>query len=130
MSKRILFSAWMAVAAATFAAGTRADAPPVYAIKGARIVTASGAPLASGGTLVIRNGVIEAVGADVQAPADAIVIEGSGLFVYPGLIDMGNSAGLDAAGPAAPPTFRTTEDAERFRRSAILRADLDAADQV
>ena len=129
MSKRIVFSAWMAVAAATFAAGTRADTPPVYAIKGARIVTAAGAPIASG-TLVIRNGVIDAVGADVQAPADAVVIEGSGLAVYPGLIDMGNNAGLDAGGATAPANFRTTEEAERFRRNAILRADLEAADAL
>ena len=129
MSTRIFFSTWIVVAAATFAVGTHADTPPVYAIKGARIVTAAGAPIATG-TLVIRNGVIDAVGADVQAPADAVVIEGSGLAVYPGLIDMGNSAGLDASGPAAPANFRTTEEAERFRRSAILRAELEAADAL
>jgi len=141
MSKRILFSAWMAVAAATFAVGTsasapsalrrdgRADVPPVYAIKGARLVTAAGAPIASG-TVVIRNGVIEAVGADVQAPADAVVIEGAGLSVYPGLIDMGNTAGIESTGPQPPASFRTTEDAERFRRNAILRADLEVADYV
>ena len=42
-----------------------------------------------------------------------------------GLIDMGNAAGLDAAPPAAPAppaTFRTLEDAERWKRGVILRA--------
>ena len=129
MSQKILFSAWTAVAAATLAVGTSANAPPTYAIKGARIVTAAGAPIATG-TIVIRNGAIDAVGEDVQAPPDAVVIEGAGLSVYPGLIDMGNTAGLDTAGPPPPQNFRTTEEAERFRRQAILRADLEAAEYV
>lgn len=129
MRTKTILSAWMAVAVATITIGVRADAPAVYAIKGARIVTAAGAPIQSG-TIVLRDGLIEAVGADVQAPAEAVVIEGAGLTVYPGLIDMGNSAGIDAAAPTAPPTFRTTEEAERFRRSVILRPDLDAAAQI
>ncbi len=129
MSTKTILGAWMAVTVATFTIGVRADAPVVYAIKGARIVTAAGAPIPSG-TIVLRDGLIEAVGADVQAPAEAVVIDGAGLTVYPGLIDMGNSAGIDPAAPVAPATFRTTEEAERFRRSVILRPDLDAAAQV
>lgn len=126
--KRLFLGGW-AVAAVVTMAIVRADAPVVYAIKGARIVTAAGATIPSG-TIVLRDGLIDAVGAEVQAPAEAVVIEGAGLTVYPGLIDMGNSAGIDAAAPAAPSAFRTTEEAERFRRSAILRPDLDAAAQV
>jgi imidazolonepropionase-like amidohydrolase len=109
-----------------FAVTPRADAPHIYAIRGARIVTAAGAPLEKG-TLVIRNGLIDAVGADVQPPTDAMLIDGAGMTVYPGLIDMGNAAGLDAGPPAQPATFRTTEDAERWKRSVILRAELEAA---
>ena len=106
----------------------RADAPHIYAIKGARLVTAAGAPIPSG-TLVIRNGVIDAVGADVQAPATAMIIEGAGLTVYPGLIDMGHAAGLQAP-PAQAGEVRTIEDAERAKRSRIFRPDLIAASQV
>ena len=40
---------------------------------------------------------------------------------------MGNAAGLDAAPPVPPATFRTLEEAERFKRSVILRPDLEAA---
>jgi imidazolonepropionase-like amidohydrolase len=109
-----------------FAVAGRADAPNIYAIKDAKLVTASGAPLATG-TIVIRNGLIDSVGADVQPPADATVIDGAGLTVYPGLIDMGNAAGLDAAPPASPGSFRTTEEAERWKRSVILRPELEAA---
>ena len=49
--------------ALAFAAVPRADAPHIYAIRGARLVTAAGAPIATG-TIVLRNGLIEAVGAE------------------------------------------------------------------
>jgi imidazolonepropionase-like amidohydrolase len=115
--------------ALAFAVAPRAEGPHIYAIRGARLVTASGAPIASG-TIVLRNGLIDAVGADVPVPNDATVIDGAGMSVYPGLIDMGNSAGLDAAPPTPPATFRTLEDAERWKRGVILRPELEAAKVV
>jgi phosphohistidine swiveling domain-containing protein len=57
-----------------------------YAITNARIVTVSGAPI-DRGTVVVRGGLIEAVGPNVRPPADAQVFDGTGLTVYPGLID-------------------------------------------
>ena len=93
MRPDIRTAASLAAFAFMLSIGTNAEPPHIYAIKGARLVTAAGAPIASG-TLVIRNGVIEAVGADVQPPGTAMVIEGAGLTVYPGLIDMGHAAGL------------------------------------
>jgi imidazolonepropionase-like amidohydrolase len=120
------FVACVMAGALAFGVAPHADAPHIYAITGARLITASGAPLAAG-TIVLRNGLIEAVGTDVHPPTDAILIDGAGLQVYPGLIDMGNAAGLDAQPPAPPATFRTTEDAERFKRSVILRPELEAA---
>ena len=120
----------LTAAAAVFVAVPGADAPHVYAIKGARIVTAAGAPLSSG-TIVIRNGLIEAVGADVAAPAGAVVVEGGGLTAYPGLIDMGNSAGLDVpTNQERPEGLRTMEEAERWKRSQIFRPDLEAAGRL
>jgi len=44
----------------------RADTPDIYAIRGARIVTAAGAPI-EGGTVVIRRGIIDE-GQDDPAP--------------------------------------------------------------
>ena len=120
-----------AVAIAAALPTVRADAPHVYAIKGARLVTAAGAPVVVSGTIVIRNGLIEAIGADVQPPPDAMVIDGAGLTVYPGLIDMGNTAGLDVeTNQPQPPGLRTTEEAERWKRSLIFRPDLQAAEHV
>ena len=56
-----------------------------YAITNARIVTVAGAPIEKG-TVVIRNGLIDSVGANISAPADAKVFDGTGLTVYPGFI--------------------------------------------
>ena len=43
---------------------------------------------------MIRGDRIEALGPNVAAPADARVIDGTGLFVYPGMIDGGTQLGL------------------------------------
>jgi imidazolonepropionase-like amidohydrolase len=122
---------WLIAAALTAAfviAAPRAETPLPTAIRGARIVTAAGAPIASG-TIVLRGGLIEAVGPDVAVPSDARVVDGSGLTVYPGLIDMGTAAGLELTRPQAP-EFRTSEDAERWKRDLILRPQLEAAEHV
>jgi imidazolonepropionase-like amidohydrolase len=65
----------------------------VIAIRNVRIVTVSG-PDIENGTVVIRDGKIEAVGASVNVPAGAQTIEGRGLSVYPGMIDAGTNMGL------------------------------------
>ena len=69
--------------------------PPrgTYAIRNARIVTVSG-PDIENGTVVIRDGKIQAVGANVSVPTGAQTIDGSGLYVYPGMIDAGTNMGL------------------------------------
>ncbi|HUQ32691.1 MAG TPA: amidohydrolase family protein [Pyrinomonadaceae bacterium] len=75
------------------------NAIEAYAITNARIVPISG-PTIERGTVVIRNGLIAAVGAGVAAPADARVIDGTGLTVYPGLIDAGTTLGIPQPTPA------------------------------
>lgn len=72
-----------------------------YAITNARIVTVSGAPIENG-TIVVRNGLIEAVGRNEKVPADAQVFNGTGLTVYPGFIDALTSLGLSAPAPRQP----------------------------
>src|SRR6185369_13871466 len=66
--------------------------PPrgTFAIRNARIVTVSG-PDIENGTVVIRDGKIEAVGTNVNVPAGAQTIDGRGLSVYPGMIDSGTN---------------------------------------
>ena len=60
--------------------------PPAYAVQGATIVRADGSR-AEGVNLVVRGGFIEAIGPDVPIPADALLLEGDSLFVYPGIVD-------------------------------------------
>jgi imidazolonepropionase-like amidohydrolase len=82
-------------------AGAQRSAIDTWAITNARIFTVSG-PAIERGTVVIRNGLIAAVGANVSAPPDARVIDGAGLTVYPGLIDAYTNLALPE--PAASPS--------------------------
>jgi imidazolonepropionase-like amidohydrolase len=107
----------------------RADAPHVYAIRGARIVTAAGAPIESG-TVVMRQGIIDSVSASGTVPPDATVIEGAGLTVYPGLIDLGNTRAAEQPTPPQPQNVRTTAELERWKRALILKPQVRAADAV
>ena len=102
MPSRLTRSATLACALATGITtaamaqlGARAI-PGVYAITNARVVPVSG-PGLERGTIVIRDGLIAAVGASISAPADARIIDGTGLTVYPGFID-----GLSSLGVPAP----------------------------
>lgn len=79
----------------------RLDAPDVFAIKDAQIVTGAGRTIAKG-TVVFRNGLITDVGESVKIPADARVIDGAGMTVYPGLIDGYTNLGLAAPAQAQP----------------------------
>jgi hypothetical protein len=62
------------------------DLHRVWAIKDARIVTLAGPPIEKG-ILVIRDGLIEALGTTIPIPRNAEVIDGAKLTVYPGLMD-------------------------------------------
>ena len=74
----------------------------VYAITNAKIVTVSGKPIEKG-TIVLRDGLIAAVGEKVTPPADARVMDGTGLILYPGMVDGFSNIGMPAAAdyPAA-----------------------------
>jgi hypothetical protein len=108
-----------------------AEVPSVVAIKDAHVVTVSGQELPKG-TVVLRDGLIQDVGASVQIPPDAWVIDGSGLTVYPGFIDGMSNWGIPApaatgragaAGAAAEPRSRGPEDRPQtysYERAADL----------
>ncbi|MFL5482464.1 MAG: amidohydrolase [Gemmatimonadaceae bacterium] len=65
-------------------------------IRNVNILTAAG-PLIRNGAILIQNGKVAAVGATVNAPADALVIEGNGKYVTPGIIDDHSHLGVYAA---------------------------------
>lgn len=89
-----------AVAALAPPLSAQRNAPSTYAITNAKLVTVSGASIDKG-TIVIRDGLITALGATTAIPADARVIDGTGLTVYPGFFDSFGSIGIPrAAAPA------------------------------
>src|SRR5437899_2991453 len=78
-----------------------AEGPTAFAIRDARVVTVSGRAIEHG-TVLVREGLIEGVGQNLTVPADAWVIDGKGLTVYPGLIDALSTWGIPEAPPAGP----------------------------
>ncbi|MBV8748398.1 MAG: amidohydrolase, partial [Candidatus Eremiobacteraeota bacterium] len=67
-------------------------------IRNATLLTAAG-PAIRNGAILLQNGKIAAVGADVAAPAGAVVIDGRGKFVTPGIVDVHSHMG-DYPAPA------------------------------
>lgn len=110
-------------------AALRTQSPYIHAIEGARIVPVSGAVIEQG-TIVFRDGVITAVGAGAKVPPGAVVTLGKGLTVYPGLIDMGSTAGLRTLPAPRAENPQTTEDVERVKADYLLRAHLRAAEHL
>jgi imidazolonepropionase-like amidohydrolase len=93
----------LVVTSSTILAEAQRTGTDTYAITNARIVTVSG-PVIESGTVVIRDGLIAAVGANVALPADARMIDGSGLTIYPGLIDASTSLGIPEPSPLPSPS--------------------------
>jgi len=94
----------LALFVATATARPASAAPPrVHAIVGARIVLAPGQVIEHG-TVVMRDGVITAVGAAVTPPPDARIWRGDSLTIYPGLIDafVVQAAASGSGGSGAP----------------------------
>ena len=100
--------------------------PPYYAIQNVRVVSGAGEPV-EGATVLLADGLIEAVGTGVDVPPDAWVIDGEGLTLYPGLVDGlstlgqkqeegdgGGQGGRGSGGGGGPggggPTIRGPED--------------------
>jgi imidazolonepropionase-like amidohydrolase len=99
--------ALLAAGLSTFTLTAVAQSPSVVAITHAKIFTLAGSPI-DDGTVIIRDGKIAAVGATVEVPAGAQVIDGKGLQVYPGLFDPITQMGLSEIS-AVNATVDTTE---------------------
>jgi imidazolonepropionase-like amidohydrolase len=80
--------------------------PPVV-IRNATIMTATGQEI-QGGSILFRDGRIVSVGTNVDAPADAVVVDGTGKWVTPGVIDTHSHIGVYAA----PGTFAESDGNE------------------
>src|SRR5215204_374851 len=115
--------AWACAAALAAGAGARAFDGEVVAIRGGAVVTVTGATIPNG-VVVIRDGLIAAVGANAPVPADARVIDATGMMVYPGLFDAYTSLGLPA--PTPPPGLQAGGGG-RQAQVALLAAEAGGA---
>jgi len=114
--RRGIAIALLAIAVAALAVSpARAERPRIYAITGAHVIVAPGKSIENG-TVVMRDGLIEAVGSDLKPPADAVVVDGKGKTVHAGFIDACSDVGVrkpetamggGAAGPGRPPRTET-----------------------
>lgn len=115
----------------------RGDAPGVLAITNGVVHPVAG-PEIRDGVVVIRDGLIEAVGAKIAIPAEATVIDVAGAHVYPGLIDAYTSVGFagedgtratpPAGGRAAPPSADSRPSEPGAASLAVERLAIKADD--
>jgi imidazolonepropionase-like amidohydrolase len=92
MKRAILLSALLTVA---FAPSTAfAQASNTILIQNATILTITHGNIEHG-SILIRDGKIAAVGADVKAPDGATVIDAAGQFVMPGIVDCHSHIAID-----------------------------------
>ncbi|MEM8933223.1 MAG: amidohydrolase family protein, partial [Acidobacteriota bacterium] len=68
-----------------------------FAIVGATVYTVTG-DVIENGTVVVADGVIRAVGADVEVPAGAETIDAAGASLIPGIVDAHSHIAIDGAG--------------------------------
>ena len=123
---RILTIACPAIVFLATTTAVRTEEPPVFAITNAKIIPIAG-PVIDKGTVVVRRGIIESVGAGVAVPGDARVIDATGLTVYPGLIDAFSDIGLEEAAPvrqttpaaATPAPGRGQQPAQQAQQPAV-----------
>jgi imidazolonepropionase-like amidohydrolase len=87
-----------------------ASTPGLTAFIGARIIDGTGGPVIERGVLVVRDGKIDAVGAEgaVTAPPDAERVDVAGKTIIPGLINVHGHVN-DVRGLKADPTFYTED---------------------
>ena len=122
VASQALFAAWICLGGGLLAGGARAqEKSTTYAITHAKIFTLTGSTIEDG-TIVIRDGKIANVGAAVEAPAGAQVIDGKGLQVYPGLFDPATQMGLSEVS-----AVRATVDSTEM---GPFNPDVVAADAV
>jgi imidazolonepropionase-like amidohydrolase len=107
-------------------AGQATTTAPVTAIVNARLNPISGPPIERG-TLLVRNGRIEALGAAVTVPQGARVVDVKGAEVYPGFIDARTTIGLNEPGPRAfDDVSEMLEINAAVRAQVAYQADSDA----
>ena len=75
---------------------TSAFAADTLAVKDVKILIGDGQTIEKG-TIVVRDGKIVAVGADIEIPVDAQVIDGAGKTIMPGIVEVHSAEAMSQA---------------------------------
>ncbi len=131
---RLTFPLCIGLAIGALPAVAQTPAPDIYALVGIRVEVGDGRVIEKT-TVLLRHGIIEAIGPDMKIPAEAEVIKGEGLTVYPGFMDAQMSAGVTP--PAAQPDQDTAPDTASYAPASMrlanrkgIRPELRAADYL
>ncbi len=111
---------YMSLALAALAGSAQAD---TYAITGGTVYTLGAAGKIEGGTVIVRDGKVTAVGKDIAIPADAKRIDASGKIVTPGIFDPQSLFGVDEVD-------QVNETQDGVLSSPRLTAAFDPADAI
>jgi len=111
------------IAAALFASASPVAAQTIAITNGTLVLGDGSAPI-EGGTVVIRNGRVAAAGAEVQAPADAEMVDAEGKWVTPGIV-----AGFSRLGLAEVDLSADGSD-DRDSGNGVFNAAIDVTPAV
>jgi imidazolonepropionase-like amidohydrolase len=106
------------------------DIGNVYAIKAGNIITVTNG-IIKDGTIIIRDGIIEAVGKNINIPVEAEVIEADTMTVFPGFIDAFSAVGIkqEKQKPTTPSSGRTSRSSSSTPSNPLTPEKL-AADML
>jgi len=124
----------LGVGFAALPAFAQAPTPDTFALVGVRVEVGDGRVIDKT-TILLRHGIIAAIGPDLKVPADAEIIKGDGLTVYPGFIDAQMTSGftLPAAQPdqdKAPDTGSEAPASMRLANRKGIRPEIRAVDYL
>ena len=116
--------------------GLRERTPRVHVLASARVVVSPGIVLESA-SVVLRDGLIDAVGAEIEPPPDARVWDLAGRVVYAGFIDTMSELGLPPGlktprprGPDDPPPPEPPRQAASGFWNSRIQPELDVAELI
>ncbi len=101
-ARRSRWTRTLALVAACVAFAGTAGAQGAVVVRNATVIPVVGARMENA-SVVMQNGVITGVGANVTVPQGAQVIDATGMFVYPGLINAYTNLGLVEIGGVPGP---------------------------
>lgn len=117
-------SRWRALLLLAACLATTADAmAETLAITGGKVHTLGARGTLEQGTVIIEDGVIRAIGNDLDVPADARVVDAAGKVVTPGIVDAHGFLGLSEISLVETSVDRT-QTGDRFT------ASFDVADAI